>query len=474
MAAEGAVPADSLETLFPLRLAPMEHFLLLDDRPECPLTPFVELHFTSQLDRDAFNQSLAVSIRRHPLLASRVVWKDGFPHWQFDASFQPSLVDVASHTVLTTSDEQRWCIRPFDLEHETGSRFWYETLDAGGKCRVIVQVHHAVCDGVGIRQFLIDVLFEYDRRTGEPAKQTSPSPRRERVAEPKRLEQRADFTRIEQTPANVKLRWWQKLRNAYYFYLQPPQALARPHADDACEGDLPNEPLCHHFFDAPTSELTLEKCRLNGVRLNDVALSALFLTCRWWNERCGITRRGTRIRLLMPTDLRERRDLRLPAANRLSFSFLGRTHHQLGGGLTQVLETIRAETQQIKDTRVYMDFLKGLRSVSKYPQRFRRAVDGNRNMATAVMTYAGDLARGLTESLPKNDGRLVVGDTEIERVVGAPPARENTNLTFGVYRNWGRIGLSVSWSRKELSRADARVFLEQFASELKRWGESGS
>ncbi len=33
-----------------------------------------------------------------------------------------------------------------------------------------------------------------------------------------------------------------------------------------------------------------------------------------------------RIRLLMPFDIRTKEDLRLTAANRLSFAFLGRTH----------------------------------------------------------------------------------------------------------------------------------------------------
>ncbi|MEM6469208.1 MAG: hypothetical protein AAF802_06530 [Planctomycetota bacterium] len=458
--------AKNNESVFPLPLAPMEHFLLLDDRQDCPLTSFIELHFEGELELEPLRVAIHRCLQRHPLLASRVEYDRGFPQWRFDPDFMPALQDMSRSSVLETKDARGTPrLRPFDLAVEPGCRFWFDLKPS--KSRLILQLHHAVCDGIGIRSFLIDLLAEYARSSGA----TVSSPRY--TPDSDRLLGRADFSAVEQSPPKIKLRWWEKLRNTYYFYLQRPHPLGgldkHSRSEAMSAGASNNEPLLHQVFDKDSSLAIESRCKREGVRLNDLALAVLFRSCHRWNQESGTDSGKTRIRLLMPVDLRRRSDLRLPAANRLSFAFLGRTHEQCESW-ESLLKSVQVETQRIKDTRVYMDFLKGLQSLSNSPQRFRRAIDANRNMSTAVLTYSGDIARGMKSLFPKSGSNRQIGRVSLSKVLAAPPARENTNIALGVCSNWGQICISMNWSRNVFSPVDAKAFLDSFTSVLNDWG----
>lgn len=170
----------------------------------------------------------------------------------------------------------------------------------------------------------------------------------------------------------------------------------------------------------------------------------------------------------MPIDLRDRSDLQLPATNRLSFSFLGRTHRQCEDWLA-LLASVKAETQHIKDSRVHMDFLKGLEALADHPRLLKQMILRSGNMATSVLTYTGDIARGMKQLFPEEDGKRRVGDTFLENILVAPPARHNTNITLGMCINWGQICVSANWNRCEISRSDCKQFLKLFADHTMQW-----
>ena len=98
-------------------------------------------------------------------------------------------------------------------------------------------------------------------------------------------------------------------------------------------------------------------------------------------------------------------DLRLTAANRLSFAFLGRTHQQCDDW-NSLLSSVQAETKAIKDSRVYVDFLQGLSLCQAKPRLFKWLLARCQHMATAVFTYGGDIHRGLSRTFKEEAGRL--------------------------------------------------------------------
>jgi NRPS condensation-like uncharacterized protein len=475
--------ADLLFTRFPLPLAPIETFFVLDDSPECPMTSFIELHFAGPLQTDALADALHQVVHQHPLLASTLVKIDGHLHWQYNAGFVPRLRDPQIDPILTPSDliaSDQPNPRPIDLFCEPGCRYWYQVDSETGRSRLTIQLHHAVCDGVGLRRVLIDMLGSYAKTTDEssydPSADTAgegtvPRVKKERKRDQldlSRLLDRADFSDLQATPPKQTLSVWKKIANAYYFYFQRPQPLVG--GNDQQSGDVwhDDQPLRHFIFDEPTSQEILETCRQKEISVNDLALTILFRVCRQWNRSHGITGSGSRIRLLMPVDLRGRSDLRTPASNRLSFSFLGRTHDQCDDWQS-LLASVQAETRSIKDTRVHLDFLHGLAALAPHPKVLQRAIRFNRNMSTSVLTYTGDIARGMKSHFPEVDGRRRVGDSFLENILIAPPARQNTNIALGMCINWGQICVSANWNRAEINADQCQQFLRHFADATAEW-----
>ena len=465
--------------LFPLPLTPFELFVVHDEKRDCPITSFIELHFSGPMQREILQAALHHTVHQHPLLASRLIEQDGILSWDYDPDFSPELFDPQDVPILERTDDgnekKQVGPRRLDLFSDPGCRYWYEERPEG-KSRLTIQLHHAACDGVGLRRVLIDTLLAYAEHTTpesevdpewESAKMVKRRKREEPIAE--RLLERGDFSAIKEKPPATKRSRWKKLRNAYYFHFQRPQPLLADRKILRRETlDPLNEPLRHHLFDSATSSRLQQHCRDENVSLNDLSLAALFRACYRWNRMVGIRKDNTRIRLLMPFDLRGRSDLQMPATNRLSFSFLGRTHKQCNDR-DDLLASVWDETQWIKATRVHLDFLDGLAALASRPTWLKRALHrkASRNMSTSVLTYTGDITRGMKSYFPEVDGRRRIGDTLLENILIAPPTRENTNITLGVCINWGQICVSANWNRNILSAEDCNAFLQIFAQEMK-------
>lgn len=483
---------DSISGLFPLPLTPLETFLVWDESKDCPLTSFIELHFETRLDRKALQISLDEVAEHHPLLACRIESKDHRLRWHYERDLSPLLLDAQEYPV-TTGPASNPCPRPFNLFRESGVRFWLSEEGTGS--RIIIQLHHACCDGVGMRQVLLSTLSAYAKRTTrgndpEVAQADSATPTRKRrltgtSTDVARLADRFDFTELESKPPKVRLSVREQIRNAYYFHFQRPTELLPDTGDQGnhqvgvpasdCDGDRPlvdefkaGEPLVHYMFDESTSTRILDACRDRSIGVNDLALAALMATCQKWNASLGDDSAGSRLRLLMPVDLRSRKDLELPATNRLSFSFLGRTQGQCGD-FAELLESVCEETQKIKDTRVYMDFLHGLSAVFQRPRLMRWVIGKSRRMTTSVLTYAGDISRGMKNHFPEVDGRRQVGDALLSNVLICPPPRQHANVSLGLCVNWGQICVSASWNRNVFDAPMTDRFLKLYAQQWHNW-----
>ena len=134
---------------------------------------------------------------------------------------------------------------------------------------------------------------------------------------------------------------------------------------------------------------------------------------------------------------------------------------------------MQAETQTIKESRVYADFLLSLKAIHGRPEMLRRLVRRNRNMATAVFTYAGDMHRGVTRIFAEEGGVTRIGDALLESILAAPPVRSHTNISIGFCIAHGRVCMSASWNRDILSAEEARQFLTLYADSWRHWSLHG-
>ncbi len=478
-------PGDDPSTIFPLRLTPFEKFILWDERPRQPMTSFIELYFSLPLDHDKLVAALTTTVHRNPLLASLVVARQGDLWWEYDPLYKPELLSSETSPPV----REGWPI-PINLFKECGSRYWYGPAEKGstdGDWKLMIQLHHACSDGVGLRRVLIDALTGYafpmeEVATTEECAETRGTeeapPSLSRDAIPNHWEKltiglladRFDFSNSQQGPPKLPLSTWQRIKNAHYFHFHLPVALrGTVETDEQIRANSNGEPVRHAILSREKSQEILERSRQSQVGINELALTLLFQTCSRWNRERGDSK-NSHIRLLMPFDLRSRIDLRMPAANRLSFSFLGRSYAQCHD-FAELLSSVQTEIKNIKDSRLPLDFLDALKLSASHPRVMKWAIQRSRRMATAVLTYAGDVSRGakFNRYLPEDNGTRIVGDSRMTNTFAAPPVRENTNMALGLSVNWGQLCFSAAWNRAAMSTAECEQFLALYVDSWLNW-----
>ena len=68
----GVPTQPTCETVFPLRLEPMELYQIADDWPAWPSTYYLRLGLEGQFDRRALEQAVRTVVARHPMLQAVV------------------------------------------------------------------------------------------------------------------------------------------------------------------------------------------------------------------------------------------------------------------------------------------------------------------------------------------------------------------------------------------------------------------
>ena len=75
-------PTSRAKRLFPLYFSPIESLFIADDRPDYPMAFIVQMTFSGNVNRTAFESALPAALARHPLLKShRQLAKKGLPCW---------------------------------------------------------------------------------------------------------------------------------------------------------------------------------------------------------------------------------------------------------------------------------------------------------------------------------------------------------------------------------------------------------
>ena len=454
---------ESAASIFPLPLTPLEKFFFWDDRPEQPCTFFIDLRFESSMDITVLEECIARVVHRNPLLRANVIGDDRSLSWT--SSDKPfALLDFAEEPPVVNG-----MVRPIDLRTEVGCRFWCQTTEVCS--RVLVQLHHCACDAIAYRAVVIDILHLYKLATGNELEGSQDRSLLYDRFKYSRLRDRYNFEHLGKPKRETTT--WQRIKNAWYFHFQPPVPLAKLRSNEPPRApqEESQNPLCTLLMEREFSQRILNLCQSKAYGVNELAIALLFRTCYEWNRLHGDKRRNGRLRILMPCDLRGRADLRMPATNRLSLSFLGRDYSQCGN-LNELIDSVLAELKDAKVTHLYLDLLKGLELGCRWPRWMKWALSRSDSMATAVITYTGDVSRGMNKLFPEVNELRSVGSASLFSIAGAPPTRRNTNISLAICINWGRICISASWNRSVFTEQDCSAFLELYKSGWQQWCEA--
>jgi len=414
--------------------------MLTDARPEHPLCFFVECDVEGVLDEDRLRAAVDAAARRHPLVRCRAGWHGWRPHW-----LEP---DVAPPLLWHPTESDRpW--RAPDLAMESGVRLVVLSGDAPDRHRVILQVQHAVCDGLAAMEFLGDVWAGYDgiapppfstRRRGDDAVASAP----------------------KTTSADIR-------RDALAFSRFRPRPLAPLRGTH--EGPRVARPLDPPYltrqFDRDTTARLRRGANARGVTLNDVVVTATMRAAIEWNERA--TGEAGNVRINVPVSLRPP-GTRQPARNMLGYAFLDRTPGACRDR-DHLASSIAAATRWILATNAAAEFLVGLRAVSRVPGLLRLLTRLPVCHATGVVSCAGDPSRRMRSGVGKIDGRDAPGGVVIRGMWGVPPLRPSTRVAIGATTYAGTLALCCTCSAGTDHRDASARFLDLVQPELEAFAE---
>ena len=437
-------------------LTPFETFMWLDDRPQYPLLFEINLQFAGDIDPEAMRDAWRFALGRHPLLRSTIQATSRHVQWHAPATGWSEL------NVVSKGDKPPLRAMAVDLEKSTGLHGWLSETAVGWDVKMLF--HHACCDGQGARMFLQDLVLAYAVLRGS-SKERDPF----FAADIAHLDRRGEY------PPTVGLdnSSWRKFRKAFQWaFLTPqPTAIDAPLVNRSPNGDGSLSVLgcCSHTFEADVVAQMQDPRQRSGAALNDIAVAMLFATLGEWQRDHG-THPNARVRVTVPFDLRNRDDERMPATNRYTYMFLNRRLRECGDWAT-LLPGVQSEMQTLRQSRMGVEFLEGLRSAAKWPQVLRWVLQRGRCASTAVLTNLSDPSRRLRKRLRVDSNGFMWLDNAqcLDIQIQTPPLRPGTRWGFGIFEYARRMTISFRYDTTTITPAAAQNVLNRYVGEWHAW-----
>jgi len=441
-------------SIFPMPLVPFEHYHIADDHPAFPGGAFFfRLWFAGSLDQTRFQSALHTALTLHPMLRARL---RGSP--------QATTSQIAWLEGEVRQPLAGWGERPIpfvpptglqiDLHTDNGVRVWVRVDDS--KTEVIFHFHHACCDGMGAMHFLETLLTAYGAGpTGDRALAWDTNTVRQQLRgrgrfgaswldhwrrAPRDLGQLLKFVKVKAIPLAGS----------------PAKGLARA-AETAF--DLPAT-----VFTAQESKALLTAAKRQGVTVNDLLLRDLFIAIDAWNQLREAGRTRGSLCVSVPVNLRSPPNRRGTALNCVSMVVLDRTSSQIA----QHEQLLRSLQQEVKDIRRW-----NLGLTMQGVLRLLGGIPGGLGLIFNESSCLATLTLSNMSVLFAETGGVAPGgpDAVLEQFEFFPPIRPLSRAAVGVVSYRGRLVLGLRYDQGALTPADARAFLELYASRLRTSAE---
>ena len=448
----------------------MEKFHLAADSEEFPNTIFCRMRFTGELNEAIARDATKRMLKRHLLirktvrgtgrklswhlsaeqseqsldqeLAKMLTWtRDVDPAKLADESFSPQLPTLSEDTVVPKVD--------INIEH--GLHAWVFVGD--GRTTILAGIHHAAGDGGGGIQLLSDFFQVYDNLCSD---------------------RNWDFGLRKLDYALLKSRGkigffsWNYLK---HLWKQPIAAFGfikfmlnrfrtfEPHAQSLTP--TTNFPgIVGLWVDESDAKAMQSFADAQQVRVNSVAMAAVFQACQKWLQASNDGRDVGWIRMLLPISYRSKSDLRLPVTNKATIVQVDRRFQQMQNPKT-FLHYLNREIDIVIGWQFDKIFLMVIGLFSWLPKRLTAAAQKPKAKGTIVFTNLGEPFR-----LKKVKKRNWVGELEWQDFDFVGPILPQLPVNFTLQRHQQRYRLSLHFDRRVLSEETAKKFLTSIQQEL--------
>ncbi|MCC6510189.1 MAG: DUF1298 domain-containing protein [Pirellulaceae bacterium] len=446
-----------------LRCSAFEELMMMQDSPAYPCVICVRLELSSRLDRDRFHLAIDRWISRHPLLGALLETRWGRDYWRLNSAESARCVRW-----FTQEEPPAWPDQYYiNLYQRCGLSIDVYQADAEAcqevpGCVVLMQVHHALSDGLGCLQAVHDLLAIYQAVDGQ-TELALPK------LEPHKLKQRNFFGLTMSKVCQLLPRQLVGLAGVRQYLMRRPVPLAGYSVELKkslnAESSIPIEVSSFRCSRELTQALRYQ-ARFERVTLNDLLTACIFDACAQYRQQqtpgLGVDQEQQWLRIMVPMNLRDAQsDETQSACNIVSCVFLDRTGHQIGDR-PALLKGIHDEMQLIKHNRLALLFIWSLWVRKMFSLRFkrgpRRAVWPGRCPTSLVFSNMGKLF----DSSPYlgSDQRLTFGDVTVERCDVLAPLAPMVGVAITVGQYAGQLTFCL--------RYDPRVIQPSQAHELRQ------
>ena len=433
-------------------LTPFEHYMLADDRPTHSMACHMRFWFTGRFIRSHFEEALRQILPQNPCFQMTI---EGSRHNRSKDIFWIPKTGIAM-PFLSWAEQGTPIDHPaagptVDLYQEIGLRFWLRDSETRSSTQtmMLVQFHHSVCDGIGLIQFIDDLLIAYGQVTGT----THIKPR---IVDASKFLQRGNLHLSQSDWAARKMIDWQRTLKFFKSLAQTLSTTSEAKLPPTADAQASERIVLSHSVSAKFRELA----RLKNVFVNDLLLQKLFLTLAEWQGPLKNTFQKVRISLAM--SLRSEKDETQSASNLVSMVFLDRSLQDIRS--PELLATIAEETKRIKDNRNALTLIRVLRRLGTVRYLMSFFVNVPICAATAVLTNLGHSFAG--SRLRGADGKVWVGNITLEALELLAPVRPKTAAAFAINYYAGQLSISVHYDTTRLTREQAQRLIKMLCDRI--------
>ena len=435
--------------IFPSSLTPFERYMLVEDRPAYSMSFRIVTELDGRADQTALCRAVQGALQRHSMLTARLARRRGRTQWVGSTAL-PKIIwhDLANGPVPATP--------PHPLH---GNGVLFHVLRNDEKTSLHFYFHHATTDGIGAVQFIGDVLALYGQQTAKEDNQPRLLP-----LKAEHLNQRHQFDIRIPYPVSRTVAWRAMLTESWKVISRRPCVLLAPKIRPIkSKGDPFADRTLIVASDAWQDYVDVAE--KHNVTVNDLLLRDIFLTMRRWNASLGASSGQGWLRATVPTSLRYRKALRMPAANMIGYAFL--THRAAEcDEPSALLFSLAAEMKAVTQWGLGAFFVKSVEYTDRIPGFLWACSRMSRRFSTLVFSNLGDVSRRFRARFPLENGRVVAGNLILRNIYGAPPIRPGTRLAILVTTYDHQMTLVVRYDRQHFTGTSAADFLKLFGEQL--------
>ncbi|MDR0328740.1 MAG: hypothetical protein LBI05_10640 [Planctomycetaceae bacterium] len=437
--------------VFPLAVSPFEEYLLRDERPGYPMTMPLLFMFRGNADVQALESAFHEAVLHEPLFCATSQQRNGSFYWT--AASEPPHIIMETEAIADGVEQ----IVPLDITHQPGIHCRYIPTPEGFAIRL--QIHHAICDGLGTILFLGNWMAEYARLVGDDAGLTVNHPL------PERIKARTDLQIEHPHPLS---RWTlikSFMRQFYIWFGRSVHKISAHNVNHhAAQNRIENPVLLWRSISQADIVRLRQKARDWGVSLNSYLTGLYFQhLCQWLDASKESDRRW--LRLLVPTNLRKPVHFDIPASNMIGYAFFDRRASECRDS-QEFYQSIDNAIDRIKKWSMGAMFMSVLEIIRRIPFALPLILSSRNCLATSVFSNIGNPCKMLPHQRFRESGTIEVGGVKLYRIIGAPPIRPNTPFCVGVIQQSEETTISMIVDSSRLGLENCREFHESFIEKL--------